>query len=96
MIRTAKIKVFRAGAKLTEASMYYLQIIGSTCQHLLTICLLVFCIVFLNVVFGTTNDQSHLHPLETYGLVGCIFLYALRSIPYLSIPFGVTNILGKS
>lgn len=48
----------------------------------------------MNMIFGTTTDQSHLHPLESYGFVGCFLLYLLRMIPYLSIPFGITNILG--
>lgn len=95
MFRPAKLKISRTNAKLSEAVMGCMQTVGSSCLHLLTICLLVFCIIFVNWVFGTTADQSHLHPLETYGLLGCILLYTMRCIPYLSIPFGLTNILGK-
>ncbi|KAL3889653.1 hypothetical protein ACJMK2_001987 [Sinanodonta woodiana] len=64
-------------------------------QHVLCIILLIICIVFVNWVVNSTNqDQSHWTPVEWYGLRSCVILYILRSIPYLSVPFAVTNILG--
>ncbi|KAK3611924.1 hypothetical protein CHS0354_014000 [Potamilus streckersoni] len=63
-------------------------------QHVLSIILLIVCIVFVNWVFGTNRDQSHLTPVESYGATASVFLYLLRSIPYLSVPFAVTNIIG--
>ncbi|KAL3889655.1 hypothetical protein ACJMK2_001989 [Sinanodonta woodiana] len=63
-------------------------------QHVLSIMLLIFCIVIFNWVFRTNQDQSHMTPVEWYGYSASVFLYLLRSIPYLSVPFAVTNILG--
>ncbi|XP_060567362.1 beta-1,4-mannosyltransferase egh-like [Ruditapes philippinarum] len=94
MLRPAKLKISRTGSHFCENMSRWLQTISSAFLHLLTVCLLCFCIYSLNLVFGTTNDQSHLHPVETYGYVLTFLLYLLRSIPYLSIPFGLTNILG--
>lgn len=94
MPRPAKLNISRTGAKFGGIVANCLQTTGSVVQHAFTCLHLVFCIWFVNMVFGTTTDQSHLHPLESYGLLGCILLYSLRSIPYLSLPFGITNILG--
>ncbi|KAK3603475.1 hypothetical protein CHS0354_030316 [Potamilus streckersoni] len=71
-----------------------IQYVLSIFQHVLSITLLIICIVFVNWVFGTTGDQSHLTPVEWYGYTASVLLYILRSIPYLSVPFAVTNILG--
>ena len=95
MLRPAKLKITRTGSHLCETLSHGFQAVGSAFLHLTTIVLLCACIVFVNWVFGTTGDQSHLHPLATYGYIGCVLLYCLRCIPYLSIPFGITNILGK-
>ena len=94
MLRTAKIKITRTGSRLCESLSHVIRTAGSVFLHCTTILLLCFCVWFVNWVFGTTGDQSHLHPYETYGYIGCFLLYCLRSIPYLSLPFGITNILG--
>ena len=94
MLRTAKIKITRRGSRLCESLSHVLRSVGSVFLHCTTILLLCFCVCFVNWVFGTTGDQSHFHLYETYGYIGCFLLYCLRSIPYLSLPFGITNILG--
>ena len=96
MLRTTKIKITRTGSRLCDSLSRILRKTGSVFLHCTTILLLGFCVCFVNWVFGTTGDQSHLHPYETYGYIGCFLLYCLRSIPYLSLPFGITNILGMS
>lgn len=94
MLRPAKIKITRTGSHLCESLSHVFQTVGSAILHLASIALMCSSIWFVNWIFGTTGDQSHLHPLPKYGYIGCLLLYSLRCIPYLSIPFGLTNILG--
>ncbi|WAR14002.1 EGH-like protein [Mya arenaria] len=87
-------KISRAGTRFSEQVTSLFYAIGSSIKHVLACALLVFCIYLVNLLFGTQADQSHLRPLEWYGRFWCIILYTMRCIPYLSVPFAITNLLG--
>lgn len=96
MMLSSKFSIMRIAACVCESLTHVFQMTGSAFQHLTSLLFLCFCICFVNWIFGTTGNQSHLHPLVSYGYIGCVLLYSLRFIPYLSLPFCITNVLGNN